>query len=138
MNYLYVSSINRVSSIQLTLMASGLTAIVIGLMILISPAEFYSGSDIELADNITLVNELKAPAGFLLVSGLIMLAGVLKAQWSVVSLTTATTVYLTYGLSRVTSMVIDGMPSSAMIAAALIEMVIGTICLISLLRIRKT
>ena len=66
-----------------------------------------------------------------------MFAGVFRRELTGASLTTAAVVYLSYGLSRVTSIAMDGMPHSGMVNAACVELVIGAICLMTLLRVRQ-
>jgi hypothetical protein len=81
---------------------------------------------------------LKAPAGALLLAGILMLAGVVRKEFTIPSLATASAIYLSYGLSRVISMAIDGFPHSGQVSAAQLELVIGAICLVDLVRHRKT
>lgn len=118
---------------KLTLLLSGLIACGIAATILIAPDAFYAAYEIEVAGNTNLTNELKAPAGVLLVAGLLMLAGVFRAQLTAVSLTAATALYLGYGLSRFLSIALDGVPHSGLVDAAILEIAIGGICLIALL-----
>jgi uncharacterized protein YbjT (DUF2867 family) len=120
------------------LVVSGLAAVAIAGTILVAPATFYAGYGIDLGDNVALTNELKAPAGMLLVAGALMLAGVFRPDMVRVSLTTAAAVYLTYGLARLVSMVMDGIPNSGLVSAAGFELTIGTVCLLALLNVRNT
>lgn len=117
---------------------SGLIAIGIAATILFAPGAFYAGYGIDVAGNPTLANELKAPSGALLVAGFLMFAGVIRRNWVVPALATATLVYLSYGFGRLLSIGLDGMPHSGMVAAAIIEIVIGAICLVALQRVRCT
>lgn len=110
------------------LLASGLFAAGIAAMILFAPNAFYGGYGIDISTNVSLTNELKAPAGALLLAGLMMLAGVFRSAFTILSLATATAVYLSYGLSRALSMAIDGIPHSGLVSAAVIEIAIGVIC----------
>ncbi|HZX24877.1 MAG TPA: DUF4345 domain-containing protein [Woeseiaceae bacterium] len=126
-----------VTGARLVLAFSGLVAVAIAATILAAPQAFYGSYGIEVVGNATLVNELKAPAGTLLIAGLLMFAGVFRASFAVVSLVTATAVYLSYGLSRVLSIVVDGIPHSGIVSAAGIEIVIGVICLLTLLHFRR-
>lgn len=121
---------------RLVLFGSGLIAVAIAVAILFAPAAFYAGYGIEVTGDATLANELKAPAGALLIAGLVMFAGAARARFAVVSLTTAAVVYLSYGLSRLTSIAVDGMPHSGMVSAAGVELVVGAICLLTLLQVR--
>ena len=113
----------------------GLHSAVIGL---IAPDAFYGGYGIDISADVSLANELKAPVGALLLAGLLMMAGAFKATYTIPSLATAGAVYLSYGLSRVLSMAIDGIPHSGLVSAAAIEVAIGTVCLVDLMRYRKT
>jgi len=120
------------------LLGCGLIAAGIAAMILFAPAAFYEGYAIEIGADISLANELRAPAGLLLLSGLLMLAGAFRSEFAIPSLTVATAVYLSYGLSRIASMAIDGVPHSGLVSAAVIEIAIGGICLVDLMRHRRT
>ncbi len=118
---------------KLTLLLSGLVACGIAVTILFAPDSFYTAYGIELAGNTSLVNELKAPAGVLFIAGLLMLAGVVRARLTAVSLKVAAAIYLAYGTSRFLSFAIDGVPHSALVGAAAFEIAIGGICLLALL-----
>jgi hypothetical protein len=122
--------------VKLTLLVSGLVAIGIAGTILLAPEMFYTPYGIEVGGDATLVNELKAPAGPLLAAGLLIFAGVFRTDITKVSLTTAAVVYLSYGLSRLLSMAMDGLPGSGLVSAAGIELGIGAVCLLALLRVR--
>jgi len=98
-----------------------------------SPNAFYAAYGIELAGNTSLINELKAPAGLLFLAGLLMFAGALRAELTVAALTTAAAIYLAYGLSRLLSIVVDGVPDSALVSAAGAEIIVGAICAFMLL-----
>ena len=119
------------------LLASGLLASGIAATILFAPDAFYTPYGIDVGSNVNLANELKAPAGVLLVAGLLMLTGVFRAELAVLSLTTATVVYLSYGLSRLLSMTTDGFPNGGLVSAAVLEIVIGVACLFVLVRLRR-
>lgn len=120
------------------LLASGLIAASIAAMIFIAPHAFYGSYGIDLGADASLANELKAPAGALLLAGILMLAGVVRTEFTIPSLATASAIYLSYGLSRVLSMAIDGLPHSGLVSAAQLELVIGAICFVDLVRHRKT
>ena len=129
---------NASITIRLVLSLSGLVAAGIAVMILLAPDAFYASYGIELSSNATLANEVKAPAGALFFAGLIMFAGVFHSGFTLISLATAAGVYLSYGLGRVASFVIDGLPHSGMVAATGIELIVGTVCLLALLYARRS
>ncbi len=119
------------------LLASGLIAAGIAATILFAPNAFYRDYGIDIGSNVSLANELKAPAGALLIAGLLMLAGVFRSEFAIPSLATATAIYLSYGLSRLLSMAIDGIPHSGLVGAAVVEIAIGVICFLDLTRHRR-
>lgn len=114
------------------LFISGLLAAGIAATILLAPDVFYAGYGIDVSSDASLANELKAPAGVLLIAGLLMLTGVLRADCVRPSLAVGAVIYLSYGLSRLFSILTDGTPHDGLIMAAVIELVIGTICLADL------
>jgi len=122
---------------RLVLAFSGLVALAIAGAIILAPETFYGSYGIDVAGNPTLVNELKAPAGMLLSAGMLMFAGVFRPRCAAISLATATAVYLSYGLSRFLSIAMDGIPHESMVGAAGVEIVIGAICLLTLLNVRR-
>lgn len=119
------------------LLVSGMIATGIAATILLAPTAFYGGYGIDIGANVDLANELKAPAGALLLAGLVMMVGIFKPEFTVSSLATSAAVYLSYGLSRILSIVVDGVPNSALLSATAIEIAIGAICAMDLMRHRK-
>ena len=124
--------------IKLVLLVSGLLAAGVGGAILIAPADFYATYGIKLGGDASLANEVRAPGGALLATGALMLAGVFVARLAVVSTVIAAAVYLSYGLSRLLSMAVDGSPDGGLVGAAAFELTIGAISLIALLRYRMS
>lgn len=117
---------------KLVLLISGCVAISIATAILFAPEGFYAAYEIELGGNTNLINELKAPAGVLFGAAILMLAGVFRTRLITLSLIAAAAIYLPYGLSRLLSMAVDGVPHSSLVAAAIFEIAVGTVCLLAL------
>lgn len=124
-----VSNYSRV----LLCLAGGI-AIAIGGLVLYSPADFYALNHIDLGGNVNLLSEVRAPAGALFASGLVMLIGAFVASLTFTSTILATLVYLSYGCSRLAGMAIDGVPSSSLVWSAGIEIGLGLFCLLYLWR----
>ena len=118
------------------LLVSGLLATGIAATILAAPDPFYAGYGIDVSSNVSLANELKAPAGTLLVAGLLMLGGVVKPEYASTSIAIGSVIYLSYGLSRLLSIAVDGFPHSALVSAAVLELALGAVCLFGLVRLR--
>ncbi|MGI9235658.1 MAG: DUF4345 family protein, partial [Woeseiaceae bacterium] len=52
------------------------------------------------------------------------------------SMSIAAALYLSFGLSRFLSMIVDGVPHDSLVSAAVVEVAIGTICLINAISYR--
>lgn len=115
------------------LVASGLIAAGIGASILFAPAWFHASHGIELGADASLLSEVRAPGGALLVLGAMMLVGAFATSFTFASTAIAAAVYLAYGVSRLVSLGFDGVPDSGLVAAAVLELAIGAACGVVLL-----
>lgn len=120
--------------VKAVLLVSGLIATGIGGAILIIPEAFYATYGIELSGNTSLLNEIRASGGGLLATGILILSGALVARLTFTSLIISTLLYLSYGLSRVISTIIDGMPNNGLTQSTVLEIIIGLVCVITLVR----
>ena len=114
----------------LILLVAGVLLVLVAASILVSPGEFYAANNIRLDSNASLLNELKAPAGFLLVAGLFVIAAIFVAGLTDAALALAATIYLSYAGSRFASMLLDGIPAEGLVQAAILEVVVGLVCLV--------
>jgi hypothetical protein len=119
------------------LIIAGLIASLIGAEIFVSPAIFYATYGIDLGGDTGLLNEKRASGGGLLVSGLLIISGAFVAKLSFTAVLVSTLLYLSYGMSRVMSMVIDGVPVEGLVQAAIIEILIGLACMVALVVYRE-
>jgi hypothetical protein len=87
---------------------------------------------------VNLLNETRAPGGALLGSGIVILAGVFVASLTFTSAVVSVLIYLSYGISRIYSMLVDGMPSDILVGVMVLEIVIGFIGLYALKKVNKT
>lgn len=114
------------------LLLSGLLAIAIGGSILFNPIGFHASSGLSLPADTNLLSELRAPGGALLSSGLIIGLGAWFRSLEVTAILLSALVYLSYGLSRIFSMYVDGMPAENLLIATFVELAIGALCVICL------
>ena len=114
---------------KVVLLVAGVILILVGVLVISSPDDFYAANNIDLEANISLLNELKAPAGMLLSAGLFMIVAVFVRNFSDTAMGLATLIYLSYASSRFMSMASDGMPAPGLVQAAALEAVVGLTCL---------
>jgi hypothetical protein len=114
---------------KIALGLSGVTALGIGTFILLAPHAFYSSYGITLGNDASLLSELRAPAASLVALGVLMLAGLLRHAWAQLSIAAALIVFLAFPTGRLVGIVADGMPSSGILGALILELLIAVLCL---------
>ncbi|MCC0029222.1 MAG: DUF4345 domain-containing protein [Brucellaceae bacterium] len=114
---------------KIALGISGVTSLGIGSFILAAPHTFYASYGITLGFEPSLLSELRAPGAGLAAFGTIMLAGIFRQALSQSAVVAALTVFLAFPAGRVLSMAADGMPSSGIIGALILELAIAAFCL---------
>jgi len=117
---------------KIVLILSGLIATGVGVGVLFMPHAFHASAGIVLGDDVNLLNEMRSSGGMLLASGLFILFGAIRASMAFFALIISTTLYLSYGLSRVVSIVADGIPDGSMLQILVSELLIGMLCAILL------
>lgn len=122
--------------LRIVLILSGLIAAGIGGAILLNPTAFYATNGIDLGGNVSLLNEVRAAGGALLAVGILIISGAFVASLTYTSAVVAALFYLSYGVSRILSFAMDGMPSEGLVQAAALEIFIGVVCLVALSKFR--
>lgn len=116
------------------LLVSGFIAAGIGGAILFVPVGFHALNSIELGSNISLLSEVRAPGGALLACGLLIMGGAFIDRLRFTAIVLAALLYLSYGLSRILSMALDGMPGPNLMQATILELILGLVCAWALLK----
>ncbi|MFE6286064.1 DUF4345 domain-containing protein [Streptomyces sp. NPDC057877] len=116
------------------LTVSGLVAIAIGGAILFAPAAFHSANGIHFGGDSSLLSETRAAAGALLATGVLLSFGAFTPRPTFTAATVGAMTYLAYGLSRILSLALDGMPATGIALAGVAELVIGAACVLVLTR----
>lgn len=114
---------------KIALGISGAAALGVGAFILAAPHAFYASYGITLSNDASLLSELRAPAAGLAALGVLMLAGLVRSAFSQVAIVTALTVFLAFPAGRLVGLLVDGMPSSGIVGALILELAIAVLCL---------
>ncbi|MBQ1050889.1 DUF4345 domain-containing protein [Micromonospora sp. C51] len=110
------------------LTVAGLVAIVIGGALLTVPATFHAGNGIEYAGNSSLLSETRGAGGALLATGVLVMLGGYVRRLTYPAALVGAVVYLAYGLSRLLGMMLDGPPAAGLVAATVVELILGVVC----------
>lgn len=117
-----------------TLAVSGLIATMIGALILIDPVAFHVSAGIDVGSQTALMNELKAAGSTVLMTGILALTAIALVRLRTTALTVCALVYGSYGFGRVWSFLVDGIPNTALVSIAVLELVIAAACIVVLSR----
>ena len=123
--------------VQVFLIISGIIGMGIGGALLFAPVAFEASASINLGENINLLSEIRANGGALLSGGILILLGAFSSKLTHISLILSSLFYLSYGFSRVLSMIIDGIPHDSLLSATVVEIIIGLLSLFLLNRFTK-
>jgi len=123
---------------RILLSLSGVILLLVGSAILFFPQAMYSSNGVMLGDEPNLLSEIRAPGGMLIGSALVMLLGVIRKNLTRQALILAALLYGSYGVSRLLSMLFDGVPSTSLVWAALLELIIAALCVVSILRFSQS
>ena len=120
------------------LVFAGLVGLYVGGSLLFFPAELQAQSGIILGDNASHYSETRAPGAAIFSATIFILIGITRIEWRRFSLLLVALFFLSYGLGRLLSLVLDGMPAAGLFYAMIGELVVGAIGLMLLLKIRST
>lgn len=110
-----------------SLVVSGLILLGVGSLLLFAPALMHASNGVELGSDPNLLSEVRAPGGALLALGALIVAGAFLPRITYAATLVAALVYGAYGLSRLVSMAIDGMPGPGLVITAGLEIAIGAV-----------
>lgn len=130
------SSVSR--GTRSALIVSGLILLAVGIPILVGPLAYQAGMGVSLPDDPTLLSDLRAMGGSLIGFGLLLVSSATWAQRLARGAAIAGAVlYLSYGLSRLLSMALDGLPTDVLIGSAAIELFVGGLLALVVVRGRS-
>lgn len=121
---------------RILLSVSGVILLLVGAATLLQPHAFFATEGIVLGNDPGLLSEIRAPGGLLIGCAVLILLGAFQQVITQTPLMLAALVYGSFGLSRLLSTVLDGVPSSSLMGATAVELVIGGLCAISLMRLK--
>lgn len=119
---------------KIALGVAGITSLGIGAFIVAAPHAFYASYGIALGPDPSLLSEQRAPGAGLAAFGAVMLAGIVRPALRQTAVVAALTIFLAFPAGRILGLVADGMPSSEILGALVLELVIAALCLFAFRR----
>ena len=112
---------------KLVLVGFGSILILIGAAMISAPKAFLAMSQVHIEADPSLLSELAAPSGILLIAGLFMMVGAIKRRFTEPAILVGAVVYGSYGIARLVTMFAAGIPSQSLVAATVMELVVATL-----------
>lgn len=127
---------NKVTRVFLVL--AGLIGLSVGVGLAFTPVVMQAQYGIVIApNNISQLSETRAPGMGLLAISTIILIGAFRAGWRYLALQLSGIVFLSYGIGRLLSLAVDGMPDEGLLMAMAIELLVGIFAFIILVIQKK-
>ncbi len=118
------------------LSGSGSLLGLIGGALMFTPKEFLEMSHVIVERDPGLMSELVAPSGVLIITSAFMMLGAIKPRFANTGLSMGAIVYGSYGIGRLISMALHGLPSGSLVAAMVIELAVAAVLIV--LRLAST
>lgn len=113
--------------LRTALIGSGLILGLIGAAVMFAQQAFLEMSHVFVARDPGLMSELSAPGGVLIITGGLMVLGGVRPRHAELGLIAGAVVYGSYGLGRLVSMALHGVPSASLITATVFELGVATL-----------
>jgi len=127
----------NLKSVKIFLFAIGIIGIIIGASLLLIPVAFEASAGIHLDNEVNILSEVRAPGGTLMAASILIASGAFISGMTYISIVLAALFYLSYGVSRTISIILDGLPADSLVMATVSEIIIGLISLYILFKFPK-
>lgn len=129
---------NTPKVVSVLLVLAGIIGVYVGGGLVFYPVELQAQSEIFISDNASQLSETRAPGAAILSASIIVLIGAFRTNWTYIALVLTALFFLSYGVGRLLSLVLDGMPAQGLLYAMIGEFLIGILALIALIKVKRT
>ncbi|MEL6676275.1 MAG: DUF4345 domain-containing protein [Bacteroidota bacterium] len=130
-------NMQHTTALKIVLGLAGLLVIIPGVMALFNPTGFTARNGAEIGEMVSVLNDYRGLGAWMLGSGVVMLLGILHRRMAFTSTVVAILTHLGLSLGRLISLAADGMPAKGLIAATVVEGVVGLLAVFALMRFRE-
>ncbi|MEZ5017216.1 MAG: DUF4345 domain-containing protein [Flavipsychrobacter sp.] len=125
---------NKLTSLFLVI--AGLIGLAVGVGLTFFPVSMQAQYDIIMQGNVSQLSEIRAPGLSILSISVIILIGAFRVRWRYIALLLSALVFLSYGVGRLLSLALDGIPAQGLMVAMLVELIIGLLALLALRKVK--
>lgn len=112
------------------LAVAGVIAVGLGTLILLMPVAFYASYGLDLTGQVTLLNEIRSHGLSLIGIGTFIMTGAVMSRFAPGALAVSAFFYLSYGLSRLVALALDGWPGPGLALSGAVELAVGALALL--------
>ena len=116
--------------LRVFLAVAGVIAVGLGTLILTVPVAFYASYGLDLTGQVTLLDEMRSHGLSLMGIGLFVMTGAVIPRFATAALAVSAFFYLSYGLSRLVGLALDGWPGQGLAISGAIELAVGALALL--------
>ncbi|MCG8490565.1 MAG: DUF4345 domain-containing protein [Sneathiellales bacterium] len=113
-----------------TLLLAGLMLIGVGGIMMVAPDVLHAKNGVILGSDPNLLSEIRAPGGFLLSAGGLIVASVILRRMQCHALAFTALIYGSFGIARLYAMNVDGVPVQSLVFVTGLEIGVGVIATI--------
>ncbi|MCR9061245.1 DUF4345 domain-containing protein [Roseibium album] len=113
---------------KIALGLSAFTLLPVGTLVTFFPASLYALNGLVLDPSAAMMSEIRAPGVFILLAGVLALCGLFRQALEGPALLASAGLLLSYGIGRLISLPLDGLPPVSLLVAMGIEVCLGTWC----------
>jgi len=128
---------NHSKVISVFLVLAGIIGLYVGISLVFFPVELQAQSNIVIR-NASHFSETRAPGASILSASILILIGAFRKGGKYTSLLITSLFFLSYGIGRLISLFLDGMPAVGLFYAMIGELFIGVIALILLYKTKTS
>lgn len=128
---------NHSKVISVFLVLAGIIGLYVGINLVFFPVELQAQSNIVIR-SASHFSETRAPGASILSASILILIGAFRKGWKSISLLITSLFFLSYGIGRLISLFLDGMPAVGLFYAMIGELFIGVIALILLYKTKTS
>ncbi len=102
-----------------------------------NPLQYVARNGIDIAGQLTLLNDYRGSGAVLIGAGIIMFLGIIHERMRFTSIVVMSVLYTTFALGRIISIIVDGIPMEGLVKATVVELIIGLVAIFALIKFKE-
>ncbi len=102
-----------------------------------NPLQYVARNGIDIAGQLTLLNDYRGSGAVLIGAGIIMFLGIIHERMRFTSIVVMSVLYSTLALGRIISIIADGLPVEGLVKATVVELIIGLVAIFALIKFKE-